>query len=77
MSIAECIARADEILTTPGSGDDPMLTLELTKCTWGADAELPEVSPEEQFAYDTYVERHIPRSGSRPLPASISPAATH
>jgi hypothetical protein len=56
MSVAECTARADEILTTPGSGNDPALTLELTKCIWGADAELPEVSPEEQAAYDAYVE---------------------
>jgi hypothetical protein len=49
-------ARADEILTTPSSGDDPVLMLELTKCIWGADAELGEVSPEEQAAYDKHVE---------------------
>jgi hypothetical protein len=49
-------ARADEIVTTPGSGDDPTLMLELTKCIWGANADLPEVSPEEQAAYDKHVE---------------------
>jgi hypothetical protein len=26
--------------------------VELTKCIWGADADLPEVSRREQFAYD-------------------------
>jgi hypothetical protein len=57
MSIDQCAARADEILTTPGSCDDPTLTLELTKCIWGPDADLPEVSPEEKFAYDAYVEK--------------------
>jgi hypothetical protein len=56
MSLAECTTRVDEILTTPGSGDDPTLTLELTKCIWGPDADLPEVSPEEQAAYERYVE---------------------
>lgn len=30
--------------------------LELTKCIWGPDADLPEVPPEEQAAYDKYVE---------------------
>jgi hypothetical protein len=56
MSIDECASRADEILTTPGSGDDPTLMLELTKCIWGPDADLGEVSPEERAAYDKYVE---------------------
>jgi hypothetical protein len=56
MSLGQCAARADEILTTPGSGDDLVLMLELTKCIWGADADLPEVSSEEQVAYDKYVE---------------------
>jgi hypothetical protein len=57
MSVDQCAARVDEIVTTPGSGDDPTLMLELTKCIWGPDADLPEVSPEEQAAYDTYVEK--------------------
>ena len=56
MSVDECAARADEILTTLRSGDDPTLMLELTKCIWGPDADLPEVPPEEQAAYDKYVE---------------------
>jgi hypothetical protein len=56
MSVDQCASRADEIVTTPGSGDDPTLMLELTKCIWGADADLPEVSPEEQAAYDKHVE---------------------
>jgi DNA invertase Pin-like site-specific DNA recombinase len=29
----------DEIVTTPGSGDDPTLMLELTKCIWGPDTD--------------------------------------
>jgi hypothetical protein len=57
MSVDQCAARVDEIVATPGSGDDPTLMLELTKCIWGPDANLPEVSPEEQVAYDTYVEK--------------------
>jgi hypothetical protein len=57
MSTDQCTARVDEIVTTPGSGDDPTLMLELTKCIWGPDADLPEVSPEEQAAYDAYVEK--------------------
>ena len=52
MSTAQCAARVDEIVTTRGSGDDPTLMLELTKCIWGADADLPE----EQAAYERYVE---------------------
>jgi hypothetical protein len=56
MSINQCDQRADEILTTLRSGDDPALMLELTKCIWGPDADLGEVSPEEQAAYDRYVE---------------------
>lgn len=56
MSTDQCAARVDEIVTTPGSVDDPVLMLELTKCIWGPDADLPEVSPEEQAAYDLYVE---------------------
>jgi hypothetical protein len=39
-----------------GSGDDPTLLLELTKCLFGPDADLPEVSHEEQAAYDKHVE---------------------
>jgi hypothetical protein len=57
MSTDECASRVDEIVTTPGSGDNPTLMLELTKCIWGPDADLPEVSPEERAAYDTYVEK--------------------
>jgi hypothetical protein len=57
MSTDQCASRADEIVTTPGSGDDPALMLELTKCIWGADADLGEVSPEERAAYDKYVEK--------------------
>jgi hypothetical protein len=56
MSTDECAARVDEIVTTPGSGNDPTLMLELTKCIWGPDGDLPEVSPEEQAAYERYVE---------------------
>jgi hypothetical protein len=56
MSIDGRASRADEIVTTPGSGDDPTLMLELTKCIWGSDAELGEVSPEERAAYDKHVE---------------------
>ena len=56
MSIDGRASRADEIVTTPGSGDDPTLMLELTKCIWGPDADLPEVSPKEQAACETYVE---------------------
>jgi hypothetical protein len=57
MSVDQCAARVDEIVTTLGSGDDPTLMLELTKCNWGPDADLPEVSPEEQAAYETSVEK--------------------
>jgi hypothetical protein len=56
MSVDECTARVDEIVTTPRSGEDPALMLELTKCIWGADADLPEVCAEERAAYDMHVE---------------------
>jgi hypothetical protein len=56
MFVDECGARVDEIVTMPGSGDDPTPMLELTKCIWGPDADLPEVSPKEQAACETYVE---------------------
>ena len=56
MSPAQCASRADQILTAPGSGDDPVLMLELAKLIFGADADLPEVSPEEQATYEKYVE---------------------
>jgi hypothetical protein len=56
MSVDQCAARVDEIVTTPGSRDDPTLMLELIKCISGPDADLPEVSPAEQAACDTYVE---------------------
>ena len=38
-------ARVVEIVATAESGDDPTLMLELTKCIWGPDADLPEVPP--------------------------------
>jgi hypothetical protein len=40
-----------------GSGDDPTVTLELNQVHLGPGADLPEVYPEEQFAYEAYVEK--------------------
>lgn len=55
MSDQDRTARIDQIVTTPGSGDDPAQMLELTKCIWGPDADLPEVSNEERAAYEQHV----------------------
>ncbi len=71
MSTDECTARVDEIVTTPGSGDDTTLILELTKCIWGPDADPPRFPPRSRPPTIRTSTRRSPRSGSRRRPASI------